>query len=622
MIAKRSRSRGDRKSGSVADLIHYIADTKQGGEKVEGLTFTNCDGTTLDEIIMEMDAVQGMNTRSKKDKSYHLIFSFPVGEKPESGVLADIESVLCDRLGYRDHQRVSSVHTDTDNLHVHVAINKIHPRTFNAVEPYFDHYKLSDVCRDLEQKYGLQVDRGIEKDRDRGLSDNAAEMEAHSGKESFENWVSKKHRAGILAVIDQAGNWGELQTGLAQYHLEIKQRGAGMVLADRAGNGRCKLSQLGRGYGAQALQARLGAFSAGKRAMDDPPAYRYVPRPVQRGADDYYRQYQDWRNERVLHKRLAMAEIRAEQFAVRDEYRRRVAAIKADRWISRRGKRAAYQKLAKARAAALAQASATAARQRKALHAAYPLHSWQQWLVEKAMAGDDRALGLLRKGRGSKAREPDAIRGEACEQSGVYPALRPRVRANGDVLYQIGEGVVRDSGQTLRLDGDQTAAMVAALQIASQRFSRGLTLTGSTAFQRSAVELSVEHGIDISFADPALQASREALLSGQNKRDVRDGVLGAFLQSRNSIRDKHSDILYHREWSKADAAATDCCYQGRRRLADGSHVVLLSRNDEMLVRRVSAAQARGLGKELTVGDPVQVSASGAVRRRSTQQLER
>ncbi len=31
-------------------------------------------------------------------------------------------------MGYADHQRVSAVHYDTDNVHIHIAINKIHPQ--------------------------------------------------------------------------------------------------------------------------------------------------------------------------------------------------------------------------------------------------------------------------------------------------------------------------------------------------------------------------------------------------------------------------------------------------------------------------------------------------------------
>lgn len=85
-----------------------------------------------------MEETQFLNTRSKSDKNYHLIVSFPVGEKPSEEVLIDIENNLVDKIGLGDHQRISIVHNDTDHFHFHVLINKVHPITKNNVEPYYD----------------------------------------------------------------------------------------------------------------------------------------------------------------------------------------------------------------------------------------------------------------------------------------------------------------------------------------------------------------------------------------------------------------------------------------------------------------------------------------------------
>ncbi len=55
--------------------------------------------------------------------------SFREGERPTREQLADIEDRLCGALGFAEHQRVSAVHQNTDNWHMHIAINKVHPRT-------------------------------------------------------------------------------------------------------------------------------------------------------------------------------------------------------------------------------------------------------------------------------------------------------------------------------------------------------------------------------------------------------------------------------------------------------------------------------------------------------------
>ena len=61
-------------------------------------------------------------------------------------------------LGYAEHQRVSVVHHDTDDVHIHVAINKIHPTTLTLHDPVRDYKKRSKLCAILEHELGLAQD--------------------------------------------------------------------------------------------------------------------------------------------------------------------------------------------------------------------------------------------------------------------------------------------------------------------------------------------------------------------------------------------------------------------------------------------------------------------------------
>jgi hypothetical protein len=61
-----------------------------------------------------------------------------------------IEERFCNALGYAEHQRISVVHHDTDNVHIHVAINKIHPTTFTIHAPIRD-YKTLRICSSIFQ---------------------------------------------------------------------------------------------------------------------------------------------------------------------------------------------------------------------------------------------------------------------------------------------------------------------------------------------------------------------------------------------------------------------------------------------------------------------------------------
>jgi Relaxase/Mobilisation nuclease domain len=62
--------------------------------------------------------------------------SLRAGENPDAQTLRVIEERFCKELGYAEHQRVSVVHHDTDNVHIHVAIDKIHPKTLTLHDRY------------------------------------------------------------------------------------------------------------------------------------------------------------------------------------------------------------------------------------------------------------------------------------------------------------------------------------------------------------------------------------------------------------------------------------------------------------------------------------------------------
>ena len=133
------------KKSDFAGLANYLADEQEKNERVGYVSFSNCEAQTLNGVIAEVVATQGCNKRTESDKTYHLIVSFRAGERLEDAVLETIETRICEGLGYRDHQRPSVVHHDTDNLHIHIAIKKIHPTRYTNHDPYNDHRTLGEA---------------------------------------------------------------------------------------------------------------------------------------------------------------------------------------------------------------------------------------------------------------------------------------------------------------------------------------------------------------------------------------------------------------------------------------------------------------------------------------------
>jgi hypothetical protein len=198
MIAKRIPRQGD---SSFRRLAQYLA-RGEPGEQVVGLQITNCASDTPEEAVAEILHLQNLNTRAKGDKTYHLVISFPPGERPTAEQLQAIEADLVAAIGLAEHQRMSAVHTDTEHLHVHVAINKIHPETLRYVEPYFDKLRLMEACTRLELQHGLErTPHGIELDAGR---DHAHQQEQSHDRYAGYDIASDRHRAVLRQSYDSA----------------------------------------------------------------------------------------------------------------------------------------------------------------------------------------------------------------------------------------------------------------------------------------------------------------------------------------------------------------------------------------------------------------------------------
>ena len=153
MISKKVAMKSPQKS-RFGKLVTYLLDP-QGKKKtrVGEVVITNCVSTDTTWAVREIAATQWLNTRAKSPRTYHLIISFKAGENPDAQTLRMTEERFCKALGYAEHQRVSVVHHDTDNVHIHVAINKIHPTTFTLHNPGSRLYNAQDLQLKLENTF-------------------------------------------------------------------------------------------------------------------------------------------------------------------------------------------------------------------------------------------------------------------------------------------------------------------------------------------------------------------------------------------------------------------------------------------------------------------------------------
>lgn len=294
-------------------LAHYIAAAEEPGEKLDRFWIVNCNaGESIDDLdtaLIEIEAIRRFKPKVA-DKTYHMIVSFRAGEKERLSDedLRDIEETYAKALGFADHQRVVGTHINTDNFHMHIAFNKIHPETLKVHSPSHD-YRIRDrVSRQLEKKYGLFVDNGMAQGKQAGpkLSSEARTFEAHTWQESFQNHVLQ-HRDELLERSAEVKNWQELHRLLQEFDINLKQRGNGLAFVAKDGQG-MKASALDRSMSKKALENRLGPFEGHTQEQGTKPAPKrqYKPRPLIRHpqSSGLWRRYLGTRTPRLARPNL------------------------------------------------------------------------------------------------------------------------------------------------------------------------------------------------------------------------------------------------------------------------------------------------------------------------------
>ncbi len=225
-------AKGNADPASWTRLNSYVLDTEHAGEKVAWARVTNCGTSDPGWAVKRIIATQARNTRAKADRSYHLVVSFPRGEKPTRAQMEDIEDRLCEAIGFGDHQRVSAVHQNTDHWHLHVAINRVHPVTHHAVHPFRDHYRLQDGCAELEIKHGLTREVHS-RDAHEAACNDTRRREGRPGRgqepthEAFRKARAEALRARDAAVKALRVQHAEYARRLSDWHSErLRQEGA------------------------------------------------------------------------------------------------------------------------------------------------------------------------------------------------------------------------------------------------------------------------------------------------------------------------------------------------------------------------------------------------------------
>ncbi|MDR0867395.1 MAG: relaxase/mobilization nuclease domain-containing protein [Planctomycetota bacterium] len=436
MIAEHITMKNTAKS-SIGRLVDYLTDRQNKQSRVAEIWAINCvaavageDIITGDEIeiddeindiAQEMEMTQLQNTRAKDDKTYHLVISFPPGEEPTLANLQEIERSYCAALGFAEHQRLAVVHRDTDCLHLHLAINKIHPKKLTINTPAKDYYKLMKTSAALERDLGFTKTNHEARPGNPAItaSENKIAKAEHFGAETLATWI----KTNCAVKIAAATTWEELHRVCAENGLTAKLHGNGLVFqetnADSPLQGiAVKASTVSREFSKAKFEKKLGAFIAAdsplhvapeaeaKKEISDagekpPPRYAKTPpnagrivRPI------LFAQYQ----QAFAAAKIDYAAAKKQLDAFRADEIRQIA----EKYKSERGQ---TNRLLNRRLRTVA-LQTEIAKYRTELREKYHVGGYLEWLQNQAKNGNEDALQSLRQRAFSLVKRANFVRGE------------------------------------------------------------------------------------------------------------------------------------------------------------------------------------------------------------------
>jgi len=487
------------------NLAAYVADDNADGQKMEGagrgIRLTNFDDgvKTLADAIADVSEVQRIgqaaNDGKPQDNIYHLIVSFPPGERPSVEQLSEMEDALVASIGLQDHQRLSAIHTNTDCLHLHVAINKINSDTYRLAAMSHDRPKLMAACKELEIKYGLEqthADRAVMPDGTE-IKGGAKNFESKTGQMSLQRWAQENAAGDLLA----AETWADLHGVAAKHGLFVKKQGAGIVLGTIDNPKlRVKASTVSRDLSIKKLQDRLGEFEAPPESQEQTDgAEKYDKPPVkpEQKKSPLWEAYQKLKDEAPEKRKAAMDEIRERHASYR----------KAMRNIGAKGR--------------IEESKVQAANERKNARDSTRAPSWHEYLCDEAAKGNKEALSLLRSVERRKAafasnvlRTPDLAAGKAV----ILEDAKKSVGRDGTIRYFAKDGgAVMDTGREVGVGTVTQGAATLALALAAEKHDRPLQVKGTDEFKDAIARAAAMNGTAIRFADPDMQARHEAAIA-------------------------------------------------------------------------------------------------------------
>lgn len=522
MIIKKSvmRNKNISNYGSLAD---YIVNEQTDGKirNVAMWTSSDYDNDDLDLFIKEVALVQQANTLSNDDKTYHLIVSFRESEL-DINKLKQIEENIAYGMGFEKHQRLCVVHNDTDNLHFHIAINKINPETNKIYTPYRDYQKLNDIAVAIENKYGLIKDNHIKSEIPYS---KAQDIEKSGYMQSMQSYIKN-------IDMNSISTWQDFHKQLNEYGIMFLKKGAGAVFANEEQKIYVKASNVNRDYSINKLEEKFGKYEPYSYDKNNTKE-KYEKKPV--NDNGLYNDYQIYNKKRQEYIKNSIEQINYKYDKKLDTDLYKIKSLlnktllkdasRLERLIINK----TFNKLMKNRKENIYKEKRM---EKMKLYKDNPYLAFNNWVKKEALAGNCKARDFIKK----QISKENYIIADFSEQ--VKEAVK--VTKNGTFITAENK---RFRNNCLNVTSDNEYAVLKNLEYYNSLFpEKPLEIVGTNKFKEQAVNVVAKYQLNIKFQDDIYQSKlQQAVL---NKKQEETNIINQFNKEHNSKMFSYKHIDY------------------------------------------------------------------------------
>ena len=506
--------------GSFGGLNDYISGKSKRRIEGEKVAFADCVNLiSVDTATVEMEAVAFQNKRCG-NPVMHLLLSWREDETPEREQVLEAVRITLDEMNLSQCQAVYALHQNTDNMHLHICVNRVDPDTLKAINPAHGWTRkgMERAARRIEHAQGWEIEnnawseideqgRIVQKERvpEAVIPQPRKDKENLTGEQS----VVRKAQEALKDAVKDMKSWREFHALVRSNGMEYEKKGSGAII--RVGEVVIKASAASRNLGLSKLEKLFGEYEPAAADLGgniERAAQISTPKPLDRKNDnDLWKAYISERNGYLKNKKEIRRQMSEEHDERKREMKQRHAAERKAMYAAYSGKpRFEIYEQRKILATKHAYEAVLLKEAQKAerddFHKVNPgfTATYEQWLRDRGLDGeaeawrhrkDENYFRLEISGEGEPKVDID-IKG--------LPGFKTAAGWRGATrFYRDGTpGVTAfmDTGRKIRVYQRDDETILAALQLGQQKWG-GVQVNGTDEYKRRCAEIAAQHGIRI-----------------------------------------------------------------------------------------------------------------------------